>query len=70
MWFIPQAHLAGINTINDIYYFPNSKFLSYQELIDKYGRALDPVTYRSIVCAIPVLWKSILKQRIIGEKWS
>ena len=67
MWHIKEALEAGLKYIRDIYDLGHDRFLSYNEVINKFGMVISPLQYNGLVGCIPSLWKTILKQQIIGE---
>ena len=67
MWYIPDASNADLNRISDIFDYVRGKFLTYQQLTQKFGPVLYILTYCRIVASILPMWKVILKQKIVGE---
>ena len=59
----------GIHTIGNLRYA--NRFLTYEQMIDKYDKEIDPIKYYGIISAIPKEWKKILKRNEPGvrESW-
>ena len=62
--YIKNLINSNIIMINDIVY-DNGSFLSYQQFIEKYGNVISHFNYMSLIDAIPIAWKNVLKNHNI-----
>ena len=67
LWSVPAAQRNGPYQIRDINNMLENRFLSYNELILKYGQVMDFVTYASLLRTIPKAWLASLRDRTLGE---
>ncbi len=61
--FYKRCHLSGMTYVKDILNDHND-FLSYQEIIGKFGYVINFIEYYGILESIPCTWKRILRNAL------
>ena len=53
--------------IRDIFDTVAGQFLQWNTLVAKYGNVINNLQYHQIIASIPGVWKTILRQRTVGD---
>ena len=67
LWDNIRAVNSGLICVRDLYNTTESRFLTYREMVDKYGEVMDFLMCNKITNSISEWWKTMLRQRINGE---
>ena len=68
MWYIPEASMVGLNKLCDIYDIARQRFLTYEEMVGKFGNCMDHLSCHSLIVSIANMWRIILRQSFTGMR--